>query len=332
MSTRHAAAIAPAVLAGSLLAGVSAAQDWPWPGPPPDELRQARIAEKRIKTPTENDLKKLEAACPDVAPAKPKAPRKVLVWGRLWTHEGNVMTVESVKALGRKTGAFEAVGSDDVCMLLPEKLGEFDCLFLNSIHEAEPFLPENFKQLPEDKKAEAREFDARVKQSIVDFVSNGKGVAAVHGATAALQSWPPWGEILGDYHTAHTGGKIVMKNDDPGHPVNACFEGQGFTIGDEVYLFWKVYSRKKLRVLLSMDMTQMKDPKDVHDWIKGRPDKDYAISWVKTYGKGRVFHTTMGHAWGTYINPLFLRHVLAGTQFAIGDLEADASPSEKQQP
>lgn len=314
---------------GVFVSQVAAAQDWPWPGPPPEELRQARIQQKRIKVPDENDLKRLEAACPDAPPAQPKAPRKVLVWGRLWTHEGNVMTVESVKMLGKKTGAFEAVGSDDVCMLLPEKLGEFDCLFLNSVHEPEPFLPQDFKDLPEGKQAEAREFDARVKQSIVDFVANGKGIAGVHGATAALQKWPPWGEILGDYHCAHTGGKIVMKNDDPGHPVNACFEGQGFTIHDEVYLFWKVYSRKKLHVLLSMDMTQMKDPKDMHDWIKGRPDQDYAMSWVKTHGKGRVFYTAMGHSWRTYVNPLFLRHVLAGIQFAIGDLEADASPSEE---
>lgn len=319
---------AAALTAAMLAAGVSG-QDWPWPGPPPEALRNARIQEKRIKTPTVADLKELESACPDTAPARPKAPRKVLVWGKLWTHEGNVMTVEAVKTLGRKTGAFEAVGSDDVCMLLPEKLKEFDCLFLNSIHEQEPFLPEDFKQLSEEKKAEAKEFDSRVKQSILDFVSGGKGVAGVHGATAALRAWQPWGEILGDFYCGHTGGKIVMKNDDPAHPVNACFEGKGFTISDEVYLFWNLYSRKNLRVLLSMDMTQMKDPKEMHDWLKGRPDKDYALSWVKTYGKGRVFYTGLGHSWRTYVNPLFLRHLLAGIQFAIGDLEADASPSEK---
>ena len=47
---------------------------------------------------------------------------------------------------------------------------------------------------------------------------------------------------------------------------------------------------------------------------------DYAASWINQYGKGRVFYTTLGRAAETYWNPLFLRHVLAGIQFAINDL------------
>lgn len=34
----------------------------------------------------------------------------------------------------------------------------------------------------------------------------------------------------------------------------------------------------------------------------------------------RAFYTTLGHDPQTYLNPLFLRHVLAGVQFATGDL------------
>ncbi|HUT01866.1 MAG TPA: ThuA domain-containing protein, partial [Phycisphaerae bacterium] len=67
---------------------------------------------------------------------------------------------------------------------------------------------------------------------------------------------------------------------------------------------------------------KMKDPGK-------RPDKDYAVSWVRTYGKGRVFYTTLGHCEKTYLDPTFLRHVLAGVQFALGDLKADATPGAK---
>jgi type 1 glutamine amidotransferase len=52
-----------------------------------------------------------------------------------------------------------------------------------------------------------------------------------------------------------------------------------------------------------------------------RQDKDYAVSWVRTYGKGRVFYTTLGHDATTYWNMVFLQHLLAGIQYAIGDLQ-----------
>jgi hypothetical protein len=34
----------------------------------------------------------------------------------------------------------------------------------------------------------------------------------------------------------------------------------------------------------------------------------------------------LGHAIKTYWNPLFLVHLLAGLQFAIGDLDGEATP------
>jgi len=57
-----------------------------------------------------------------------------------------------------------------------------------------------------------------------------------------------------------------------------------------------------------------------------RSDQDYPITWVRTWGKGCVLYCSLGHAPATYWNPLFLEHVLAGIQFACGDLQADAAP------
>jgi type 1 glutamine amidotransferase len=46
------------------------------------------------------------------------------------------------------------------------------------------------------------------------------------------------------------------------------------------------------------------------------------------YYKGRVFYCSLGHREDIFWNPLVLRHYLAGIQFAFGDLEADATPTE----
>jgi type 1 glutamine amidotransferase len=57
-----------------------------------------------------------------------------------------------------------------------------------------------------------------------------------------------------------------------------------------------------------------------------RADGDYAISWIREWGKGRVFYTSLGHQPAAFMNPKILGHILAGVQYALGDLDADATP------
>jgi type 1 glutamine amidotransferase len=59
-----------------------------------------------------------------------------------------------------------------------------------------------------------------------------------------------------------------------------------------------------------------------------RTDGDFAVSWVRRAGQGRVFYCSLGHRAEVFWNPKVLRHYLAGIQFALGDLEAEASPRD----
>lgn len=292
------------------------------PGPTPPELREARMTAGNVAKPTERQVQQIMAAAPREAPARPAKPRKVLVWGHVWTHQPNPFAEKAVEILGSVTGAFEVVTSDDPRLLLGDRLPRFDALVMNNIHERDPFLPDGLGKFPKEQKAAAKKFDEAVKQSILEFVRSGKGVVGIHAATAALQNWTEYGEMMGGYYGGHVHQEVAVKLDDPQHAVNACFEGKPFRIRDEVYIFREPYSRRNLRILLSLDVGQMEDPGK-------RPDRDYAVSWVRQYGKGRVFYTTLGHAVETYWNPLFLKHLLAGVQFAIGDLEGESAPSAK---
>ncbi|MEA3365531.1 MAG: HEAT repeat domain-containing protein, partial [Candidatus Hydrogenedentes bacterium] len=58
-----------------------------------------------------------------------------------------------------------------------------------------------------------------------------------------------------------------------------------------------------------------------------RDDDDFAVSWVRTYGEGRVFYCSLGHRHEIFWNPAILQHYLDGIQFALGDLAADTTPS-----
>jgi type 1 glutamine amidotransferase len=292
------------------------------PGPTPPVVREARMKARQVPAPTKEQIKHIEDAAPETAPAKPAKPRRVLVWGHAWTHTPNPFAEKAVEILGKKTGAFQAVVSDDPRLLIGDRLPQFDALVLNNIHEPEPFLPEDFNKLDPEKQDAARKLDQAIKQSIIEYVRSGKGLVGIHAATAAFQNWPEYGEMMGGYYAGHILQEVTIRLDDPAHPINVCFEGKPFRITDEVYIFGDPYSREKLRVIASLDLRQMTDPEK-------RPDGDYAVSWVRAFDKGRVFYTTLGHEPATYWNPLFLRHVLAGIQFVIGDIEGETAPMTK---
>jgi len=102
-------------------------------------------------------------------------------------------------------------------------------------------------------------------------------------------------------------------------------------VQDEVFQFQAPYSRDKLRVLLSID-TEKTDMDPSRRFLPERQaDLDFAMSWVRQYGQGRVFYSSLGHNRHLFWNRPILEHFLAGIQFALGDLEADATPSGKQQ-
>ena len=300
------------------------------PGPTPPDVRAARMKEKNVRGPNAQELEQIEQAAPATAPAKPAKKRRVLAWGHAWAHTPNAFAEEALKILARKTGAFEIVVTDDPRELLGDALPRYDALVMNNIHEPEPFLPADFGRLDVEQKAAAKKMDAAIKQSILEFVHGvtprngkaipGKGIVGIHAATCALQGWPDYGEMMGGYYSGHIYQDVVIKIDDPKHPTVACLGGKPWKINDEIYFLRAPHDPAKLRMLLSLDLGQMKDPGK-------RPDKRYAISYVRPWGTGRVFYTTLGHDPRTYANPMFLHHLLAGIQFAIGDLPGETAPN-----
>ena len=61
-----------------------------------------------------------------------------------------------------------------------------------------------------------------------------------------------------------------------------------------------------------------------------RADKDFAISWVQPFGKGRSFYTSLGHRKEVWKDPRFQEHLIGGLKWATGQAAGDASPSGKK--
>jgi type 1 glutamine amidotransferase len=51
--------------------------------------------------------------------------------------------------------------------------------------------------------------------------------------------------------------------------------------------------------------------------------------WIKSEGKGRVFNSVLGHRPDFYMMPDLVKLMVGGIQFALGDLDADTTPSSR---
>ena len=76
---------------------------------------------------------------------------------------------------------------------------------------------------------------------------------------------------------------------------------------------------------LSRDTRKIENKINSGQWR--RTDDDFALSWIKRYGKGRIFYSALGHQHDIFWNKTILQHYFDGIQFALGDLDATTGSS-----
>ncbi len=286
-------------------------------------------ATAEVKGPTQDEIVKITAAIPAKPRVQPLKPRKLLIFSISWGYKHSAIPYgrKAFEIMGRKTKAYEPVVSDDLANFEPGKIEQFDAILFNNTNN-EIFLPENYDKLPAAQQAQAAAYDKLLKQSLVNYLKSGGGLAVTHAGVASFRKWPEYGNIIGarfENHPWVAGSTVTLKVEEPGHPVSLAFPTPTFEVTDEIYQVKAPYSRDRLRVLVSIDTskTNMK--------VKGirRTDGDFAMTWIRNYGKGRVFYCALGHEHPLFWNPMILQHYLDGIQYALGDLKADATPSAK---
>ncbi len=273
---------------------------------------------------------KIAGAVPVIPMVLPEKPKKLLVFN-LHVNKGVVgkghpsipFSNYAIGLLGEKTGAFETYYSNDTLIFQPEYLKQFDAICFNNTAGV----------LFEDEK---------MRQNLLDYVFEGGGFIGIHAAGATFCQWPKYdyfpdfGLMLGGFESGGHPWKphewINLKIDDAIHPVNNAFNGKNFEASDEVFQFTDPYSRNRQRALISIDTAKTDMSMERRILPERRADGDITISWVKRYGRGRVFYTSLGHNTHLNWNPKVLKHYLDGIQFAMNDLDAPTIPSQKLTP
>ncbi len=269
-------------------------------------------AAPKKEMPPAGAVEKIGEALPAEAYAKPKKPRKLLVFSKTvgFRHASIATGKVALQEMGEKTGAFEAVISDDLSNFEPDKISAFDAiLFLSTTQNV-------FKEADNEK---------QLKESLMSFIRSGKGFIGIHAATDTFYEWPEYGEMINGYFDGHPwgAGTDVHVFVEPGkeeHPLAAMFEGEPLEFKEEIYQLKDPYDSSKVDMLLRLDREKSAEVKGIK-----RKDNDFGVAWARNWGDGRVFYCSLGHNHHIYWHPKVLRHYLAGIQWALGDYEVEVS-------
>jgi type 1 glutamine amidotransferase len=248
------------------------------------------------------ELKMIEKALQKVPTVKTKKVPQILVYSKAggFAHKSIPTGVKALRALALKTGAFRPKFSQSVEDFSAENLKNFDGLIFNNCTRAEKAF-----------------VSPKERSALLNFIRKGKGFVGFHGASdAGMPKWQEYTNMIGgcfDGHPWNAGGTWPFRVEDPGHVLSKSFDANTFRFSDEIYQY-KGYDRKNLRVLISLDANKSgKSGKS--------PTQDYPVSWVKSYGKGRVFYSNFGHNKATWWTPFLLEHFLAGIRWSVGELD-----------
>ncbi len=280
----------------------------------------ASKAPKPLPVVSPENVAQMESLIGSALHAKPVKARKLLVFSKCegFVHgEGIVYGNKALEIASAKTGAFQADFSTDYASLTDKALlFKYDAVVLNNTTVLK--TKENPALIP----------------NLLEFVKSGRGLCVIHGGADNFKNAEDAAaaEMVGGMFDGHPwggGGTWAFKLDDPTSPLNQAFEGKGYKCGEEVYQQKSPpYDRSKLHVLVSLDLSDETTAKSNIDKQK-RVDKDYAVSWIRPYGQGRVFYTSFGHDKRAFLDKVRLWHILDCLQYTLGDLKAVDNPVAK---
>jgi uncharacterized protein len=142
------------------------------------------------------------------------------------------------------------------------------------------------------------------------YIRSKKGFVGIHAATDTEYDWPWYGELVGAYFSDHP--KVQQATLKVAQPVNALNKmlPANWTRTDEWYNF--KWLSPKLNVVLTLDETS---------YTGGKNGPAHPMSWYQNFEGSRIFVTALGHTEESYTETLFLEHLAAGINYALGKVK-----------
>ena len=140
------------------------------------------------------------------------------------------------------------------------------------------------------------------------YIQAGGGYVGIHAAADAEYDWGWYGRLAGAYFNGHPEEQeAVIKVIDSANDATKHLPKE-WKRKDEWYNFKKL--NKDVHVLLAIDEKSYKG---------GTNGDDHPMAWYHDYDGGRAWYTELGHTEESYADPLYLKHLLGGIKYAIGE-------------
>ncbi|PRY16408.1 cytochrome c [Pontibacter ummariensis] len=225
------------------------------------------------------------------ASPEPEAPR-VLVFSKTkgWKHTSIPYGIDAIQKLGQEHG-FRVDTTKNASYFVDDSLRNYQAVI---------FLSTTGNVLnPEQEAAFER------------YIQAGGGYMGVHAAADTEYDWPWYNKLMGAHFSSHplnpgerTATVEVLDKD---HPATKDLP-EKWERKDEWYSYRSFYPG--LKVLANLDE---------NTYEGGTNGAFHPIAWYHEFDGGRAFYTGGGHMDENYSEPLFVKHLLGGIQYAMGD-------------
>jgi uncharacterized protein len=229
-----------------------------------------------------------------------------------WEHESIPEAMANIWKMGHDTKLWETTLRTDTELITKQEIKNRN--FQNLSH---------FDALVFASTTGELDLDDSQKRDMMSFIKDdGKGFVGVHAALDTNYKWPEYGEMIGGWFDEHpwTTFEAPIVVEDPNFPAVRHFP-RAFVKRDEIYQA-KNWSRDKVNVLLSLDPAKL----DFNNPRVHRQDRDFAVAWSKTYGKGRVFYSTLGHTKESWDDPDIQKMYFEAIKWTLGMSEGGTAP------
>lgn len=222
-------------------------------------------------------------------------------------HGSIPLGIQTITQLGEKTGEWtvdEAATAEEVAAkTTPEALKKYDGVVFNNNTGIPPVAD---------------------KAAFIQWIKDGHALIGMHAGCDRAgkgQEWPELVEMIGaQFRTHHSQCEVTALVLDHKNPANEKLDAT-WSVRDEIYLL-RDCDLSKLHLLVYMDKHPMDNAKDEPGGAPGI----YPVSWIRDYGKGRVFFTIFGHRDEVWKDPKYQEHITGGIEWALGLKQGDARP------
>ena len=190
----------------------------------------------------------------------------LLLSGGRRQHHGYREQALYLSSMLENTGRFQVTICEDAAIVETPAINKYDLMIVSA-----------------DRRDDEFKFTTGQQEAIFAYVRAGHGYVSIHAADNAAKDWlPTWKEMLGGVFS-HFGlpdgkprkGTYVVKIADSSSPITQGLKD--FSLTDELY--YQMQMMPDVQPLATIEFEGVAWP----------------VAWTRTFGKGRVFHTVLGH-------------------------------------